>query len=210
MSRTQHSRSRTEGFTLMELMVVVAVIAILSAAVVPSFSRTLQSNRQGEAAMLIIEAVFNARSRAARTGRCHRVRVITSDSVMAGGNGGAVAIDESDARSCRVASVPGATWTRLSFKAVGGTNEIAADIQGSAQGDSHVALVGQDVGIVGVFDANGAPLSIGPMLFDSAGALTDLTERRFRVHISTNSGSVVGVVRHVRVDPSGSPEYMRP
>ena len=82
---TQRPASRVRGFTLMELMVVVGIIAIVAAAVVPSFNRSLQKNRQREAAMLIVEAVFAARSRAARTGRCHRVRVMPSDSQLAGG-----------------------------------------------------------------------------------------------------------------------------
>jgi type II secretory pathway pseudopilin PulG len=195
----------------MELMVVVGIIAIVAAAVVPSFNRSLQKNRQREAAMLIVEAVFAARSRAARTGRCHRVRVMPSDSLMAGGTGGAVAIDESCYTSCASAlnpqpPVPVPLWNRLSFKSVSATNEIAGDIQAAAQGDAHVGLIGGDIAISAVLDNTGAPLAAGDMLFEPAGGLYDLTERFFEIRVDTGTGPL-GVTRHVRVSPGGSVRY---
>lgn len=199
------------GFTLMELMVVVAVIAIVAAAVVPSFSRTLQKNRQREAAMLIIEAVFTARSRAARTGRCHRVRVMPSGSEMAGGFGGAVAIDESCYSSCASAQnpqppFPDPLWNRLSYKSVWESNETAGDIQAAAQGQAHVGLIGRDVAISEVMDISGSPITRDPMLFEPSGGLLDLTERFFEIRVDTGDGPL-GVTRHVRVSPGGSVRY---
>lgn len=199
------------GFTLMELMVVVAIIAIVAAAVVPSFNRTLQKNRQREAAMLIIEAVFTARSRAARTGRCHRVRVVPSDSDMAGGFGGAVAVDESAYSSCASAAnpqppLPNPLWFRLSYKSVWESNEIAGDIQAEAQGQAHVGLIGRDVAISDVLDEDGAPETRDPMLFEPSGGLLDLTERFFEIRVDTGEGAL-GVTRHVRVSPGGSVRY---
>lgn len=204
------------GFTLIELMVVVAVIAVVAAAVVPSFSRSLQMNRQREAGMFVVEGVFAARSRAARTGRCHRVRVIPADSVMAGGTGGAVAVDESPFSSCSTAlnppaPAPNPLWTRLSYKSVGGpSSETAGDIQGAAMGDSHAGLVGDDVAISAVQDGAGGSIAPGPMHFEPTGGLFDLTERWFEIRIDTGDGPL-GITRHVRVSPGGSVAYtLRP
>jgi len=196
--------SRVRGFTLIELMVVVAVIAIVAAAVVPSFNRSLQKNRQREAAMLVVEAVFAARSRAARTGRCHRVRVMPGASGLAGGTGGAVAVDESCSNSCSEAR--GGQWNRLSYKSVWRSTETATDIQGAAQGTSHAGLIGQDVAISGVLDAAGAPVVLGDMLFESTGGLYDMAERFFEIRVDTGTGPL-GVTRHVRVSPGGSVRY---
>ena len=95
----------SRGFTLIELMVVVAIIALVTAATIPSFSRALLQNRQRQAGALIVEAVLNARALAARTGRCHRVTVFPSDPSVNGGVGGVVGVDASSAvpsavRSC--------------------------------------------------------------------------------------------------------------
>jgi prepilin-type N-terminal cleavage/methylation domain-containing protein len=196
--------SRNRGFTLTELMVVVAIIAIVAAAVVPSFSRTLQKNRQREAAMLIVEAVFAARSRAAKTGRCHRVRVMPNASGMAGGTGGAVALDESCANSCSAAR--GGQWNRLSYKSVWDSTESAADIQGAVQGDSHVGLIGQDVAISAVLDEAGGPGTPADMMFESTGGLYDMTLRFFEIRVDTGTGPL-GVTRHVRVSAGGSVSY---
>lgn len=212
MNAVLRPASRISGFTLIELMVVVAIIALVSAAVVPAFSSTMHKNRQREAAMLIIEAVFDCRSRAVRTGRCCRVRVMTNDTANNGGFGGAVAIDESNTNSCNTTpqepcftanclGVPGGNaWTRVSYKSVWTSTETAADIQAAAQGDTHAGLVGEDVAIFQVTDRNGAVMAVGPMLFDPTGRLVDRTERFF---------DIVGasVTRQVRVTAAGSVRY---
>jgi prepilin-type N-terminal cleavage/methylation domain-containing protein len=207
MNRTPVADNRARGFTLIELMVVVAIVAIVSAAVVPSFSLSLRKNRQREAGMLIIEAVFTARSRAVRTGRCHRVRVMLSDTANDGGFGGAVAIDESTTNTCNTAAPEpcivalGANlWTRVSYKSVWTSMEIADDIQADAQGDNHVGLIGEDVAIFEVTDRAGAVIVRDPMLFDSIGRLVDRIERYY---------DIVGgpVTRQVRVTAGGSVRY---
>jgi hypothetical protein len=94
----------------------------------------------------------------------------------------------------------GNPWTRVSYKSVWTSTEIAVDIQGPAQGDSHAGLVGEDVAIFQVTDRTGAVIPVGPMLFDPTGRLVDRTERFF---------DIVGakVTRQVRVTAAGSVRY---
>jgi prepilin-type N-terminal cleavage/methylation domain-containing protein len=191
MNRKLEAYSRVWGFTLLELMVVVAIIAIVSAAVVPSFSMSLRRNRQREAANLIVQAVFAARSRAARTGRCHRVVVTTSDTKKDGGTGGSVSVDEyRDQWSECGHATNAANWSRLSSKTVGN-------------------LVGKDVAILRVVDntcstelvSKGSTVT---MRFEPTGGVfvNDAAERFFE--IATEG---VSVNRHVRISTGGSVRY---
>jgi prepilin-type N-terminal cleavage/methylation domain-containing protein len=124
------------GFTLMELMVTVAIIAFVSAALVPSFSMNLLRGRQKEASMAIVAAAFEGRSRAARTGLCHRVRVTTSPPETSGGFGGTVelAVFEDPAPDCSQGSADpaSASWRKLSERTIGRTGptpgEVGADV----------------------------------------------------------------------------------
>lgn len=189
MNRTPEADSQARGFTLMELMVVVAIIAIVSAAVVPSFSLALKRNRQREAANLIVQAVFTARSRAARTGRCHRVVIVTDDSVENSGTGGSVAVEEYRAQWSECGhTTNAANWSRLSSKSVG-------------------SLVGDDVAIFRVVDdscstelaSNGSTVTIR---FEPTGGVfvNDAAERFFEI-------TTKGVTRHVRISAGGSVRY---
>ncbi|NIJ69564.1 GspH/FimT family pseudopilin [Xanthomonas sp. 60] len=63
------SLRRPAGFTLVELMVTVAVVAILAAIAFPSFQTTLRSNRVATANNEILGLVNLARSEAIRSGR---------------------------------------------------------------------------------------------------------------------------------------------
>ncbi len=135
----RNSIVRSKGFTLVELMVVLVIVSVISAAIVPSFSSTLQKNRQREAGMMIVQGVWTARSRAVRTNRCHMVRVFQDGEVSV--NGGAVGIYE--ARwiqglqfNCSHAIRTG-LWDQISFKAL----DTSKDPGGAGQ----AGLVGKDV-----------------------------------------------------------------
>jgi len=191
MNWKSEAYSRVWGFTLMELMVVVAIIAIVSAAVVPSFSMSLRRNRQREAANLIVQAVFAARSRAARTGRCHRVVIATDDTKQDGGTGGSVRVDEYRAQSAECGNANNtANWQQLSSKIVG-------------------SLVGEDVAIFRVVknDCTSVLVSKGStvtMRFEPTGGvyIGDAAERFFEI---VTEG--VSVNRHVRISTGGSVKY---
>lgn len=65
--------SRRQGFTLIEIMIVVAVIGVLSAIAAPQMQAWLRDQRVKAAARSVADAFMMARSEAIRTGRNHVV-----------------------------------------------------------------------------------------------------------------------------------------
>ena len=193
---------KKQGFTLMELMVVVAIIAFVTAAVVPSFSMSLQKGRQREAGNLIVQAIFAARSGAARTGRCHRVRIYTRTPGVAGGSGGMVGIDESNMAECsRAVNTAGGVWSSLSFRTVAGGSD--PEFGGAVR----AALVGKDIAIA---DCNNGLGGRFDLRFEPSGNLylNDANEQWFRILAYQGNGVLTGVQNvGVRVRSSGSVQY---
>ncbi len=200
---------RQSGFTMIELMVVVTIVAFVMAAMVPSFSLTLQKNRQREAAMLIIQGVFAGRSRAARTGRCHRVNVFFDKPGIDGGTGGRVTLTEYNPASppfdCGTASNnlgDPAQWRQISRKSL-------------APDAGRAGLVGTDVAILREVDAGdcatvvNGPNSSVDLLFESTGGLeaTTAMEHYFAIAAFQDKTTTRGVTRHVRVSAGGSVKY---
>lgn len=66
-------RARPKGFTLVELMVTIAIVAILSAIALPSFSTAIRSSRLASTTNEFIAAVSLARSEAAKSNRTARI-----------------------------------------------------------------------------------------------------------------------------------------
>jgi prepilin-type N-terminal cleavage/methylation domain-containing protein len=77
----KRSRSR-DGFTLVELMVVVAIIAIMAAGIAPAITSALADGRAGNAAVDLVRLGGRARSETTFSGLAHVL------SYMAGQNGG--------------------------------------------------------------------------------------------------------------------------
>ncbi len=155
-----HSNRRDAGFTLLELMVVCTIIAVVTAAVVPTFRSALVRNRMQESANYIVSAVFEARSRATRTGTCHRVQILLDKSVDTGGSGGVVELAEFRPNSLRTGTCTEACgnfnpadWIVVGIASVGLGNVNDSD------GNPHTLNpAGRDVGLSGFFDQNAVQL----------------------------------------------------
>jgi len=79
-------RGQTPGFTLLELMVTVAILAIGAAIAAPSYSAMLKSNRTKSVASELLAALSLARSEAARRGQPVSICKSSDGSSCAGSN----------------------------------------------------------------------------------------------------------------------------
>lgn len=70
---------RSSGFTLVELMVVLAILAIVVSIGVPSFNTLIKNNRLSAASNDVVGALHFARSEAVRRGRAVGVQALDSD-----------------------------------------------------------------------------------------------------------------------------------
>jgi prepilin-type N-terminal cleavage/methylation domain-containing protein len=198
-----HTIDRThseKGFTLIELMIVVAIIAFVTAAVVPSFSRSLAVGRQREAGNLVVQGVLAASSLAARTGRCHRVTIFLSDP---GNFGGAVVVESSSITTrCGLADIED-EWNLVSVKCVACDGAPIAGV-------SRVSLVGDDVTLLSAEQFQGNGMSTG--VVNQPGAITITFEPSGGMEISNLTfievvGETTSVSRWVTIEGSGSVRY---
>lgn len=73
---TPNRRMRRQGFTLVEMMVVLAILSILMAIALPQFSELIRRNRVATLSNQLLGTVFVARSEAIKRG--HRVTACVS------------------------------------------------------------------------------------------------------------------------------------
>ena len=202
-------RQRQGGFTLIELMVVVAIVAFVSAAVVPSMSLRLLRNRQREAANLIIQGVFAARSRAARTGRCPQVQVSLSNANILGGNGGGVAVLTGRLGfRCSQAEALGEFLNNnnlLWVKSIGGANLFNANRAG---------IVGDDVAILQATAVDGAGVATNfaagatvTINFEPSGGMQNGSNYVFLLPAYDRGGQLVGNMRCIALRAGGTVRY---
>ncbi|MFW5921444.1 MAG: prepilin-type N-terminal cleavage/methylation domain-containing protein [Polyangiales bacterium] len=67
---------RQEGFTLLELMIVVTIVAVVAALAAPAIASALNARRANEASLDLVRLAKRARSESAAYGRAHLLRVM--------------------------------------------------------------------------------------------------------------------------------------
>jgi type IV fimbrial biogenesis protein FimT len=119
------------GFTLIELMVVVAIVAILAGLAAPSFVELSRNNKLAAAASALQVSLNVARSEAIKQGFNSRVTVAANGTAGTWTNGWTVFVDKtSDANAAKAPTSDGSSATRV--EVVGATsNSISTGQSGS-------------------------------------------------------------------------------
>lgn len=97
-------RKPNQGFTLLELMIVVSIVAILLSLARPGLGNWRASSRQYDTAMSIANMARRAASRARQTGMAHRLKLTTVN-----GDEFEIAMHQGMGRRCRQTSWENAT-----------------------------------------------------------------------------------------------------
>jgi len=134
------------GFTLIELMITLAVLAILVAIALPSFQATLENRRLSAAADNIYAFISYAKSEAIKKNQSIRFQAtVDGTSWCIGVDDDAAAVCDCTANACEVDGVTknltSASFTNIRMTATG---SIDFDQRGMAVARSYVTQVGAD------------------------------------------------------------------
>jgi prepilin-type N-terminal cleavage/methylation domain-containing protein len=78
----RRSRSARSGFTIIEMMLALAIIGIMAMAIAPAMSEVLANRRQGAAPHRLINAARVAQARTKETGAAHMLRVLAPNDAL--------------------------------------------------------------------------------------------------------------------------------
>jgi hypothetical protein len=155
--------------------------------------------------MLVVRGIFQAHSRAARTGKCQRVTIDLDGPGVSGGTGGSVLLEEFTDRIECSNTVGAGTWVQVSHQFVAGDA-------------NHAGLVGDDIALSDVVgrDACNASLGEDPVViyFEPTGGPSvtipnNARERFIEITPYDGSGNANNITQHVRVSGGGSVTYTK-
>ena len=186
--RAEGLRGCLRGFSLLELMVVVAIVAILAGLAAPSFVELLRNNRLASASSALQVSLNLARSEAVKRGADARVTVVANGVAGNWPNGWTVFVDKSADAHGSVGPTSDDTtatgWTRLEIV---GAPSGPVSFGSSVAGKNYFAYNGQGR----VTDLTGASLSSPAVWF------YDGTSQKYCLIFSST-----GRIRTSRVDSS--------
>ncbi len=206
--------STNRGFTLVEMMIVVTIIAVVSALVLPSMSQSIRDSHTQQAAVAAFDIVREARSRAMYRGVAHSLVLDSTSGALV------MSVYEGTASSCRLSRFgsglfdPALRVYSLDFGAAAYTRDgIVAEIRSSSL-LSRLQICFTPLGVayfvspVGslIADSTTSPFTWSNSPSSTAGVGTaSFTINVFR----GTSASPTGVLRQVVIPLSGMPR-MRP
>ncbi len=121
-------RCRSSGFTLIELMIVLALIAIVAFVAVPNFREIVESNRQTSVTNSMLGLLNYSRSEAVRRAQPVEITSVGDGfvaSIFAGGGTTVIREIESFPGDTSVGRIDASAWD-LTFEASGQSNATAA------------------------------------------------------------------------------------
>jgi type IV pilus assembly protein PilE len=140
--------SGQSGFTLLELMVTTAIVAVLAAITLPSYQEAVRKGRRAEAKVALLE-LMQAQERYATQANCYLAFTTTAAGVSSPG-----------------ASCPGSSVTTVPFKNFSGDNRATAHYLLSAS--VCTGLLIQDCVVVSATPLHADPLA-GTLMLSSFG-----------------------------------------